>query len=95
MGGAQTVIDVAASESEPSDRDARLEDLIKAQAYGLGFDLAGITVLGPATTTDAFDAWLARGYAGEMSYMARTAEKRRDARLPIEGATTAIVVAMN
>ena len=28
----------------------RLEDLIKAQAYGLGFDLVGITTLGPAPT---------------------------------------------
>jgi len=79
----------------PSATNQRLEDLIKAQAYGLGFDLVGITTLGPATTADAFDAWLERGYAGEMTYMPRTAEKRRDARLPFEGATTAIVVAMN
>ena len=79
----------------PSATDQRLEDLIKAQAYGLGFDLVGITALGPATTADAFDAWLERGFAGEMTYMPRTAEKRRDARLPFEGATTAIVVAMN
>src|SRR6476469_5848977 len=49
------------------------ESLIKAQAYSLGFDLAGITDLGPAATTPAFDEWLARGYAGEMSYMQRTA----------------------
>ena len=73
----------------------RLEDLIKAQAYGLGFDLVGITPLGPASTAGAFDAWLERGYAGEMTYMSRTAGKRRDSRLPFEGATTAIVVAMN
>jgi epoxyqueuosine reductase len=69
--------------------------LIKAQSYGLGFDLAGITTLGPASTVSAFDAWLERGFAGEMSYMARTAEKRRDSRLPIAGARTAIVVAMS
>jgi len=73
----------------------RLEDLIKAQAYGLGFDLVGITPLGPASTAGAFDAWLERGYAGEMTYMPRTADKRRDSRRPFEGATTAIVVAMN
>ena len=74
---------------------SRIEDLIKAQAYGLGFDLAGITDLGPAGTTRAFDEWLARGYAGEMTYMPRTAEKRRDSRLPFDGATHAIVVAMD
>ncbi|MDB4877056.1 MAG: hypothetical protein JWM41_3502 [Gemmatimonadetes bacterium] len=72
-----------------------LEALIKAQAYGLGFDLAGVTTLGPATTTDAFDDWLARGYAGEMSYIPRTADKRRDSRLPFVGTTRAIVVAMS
>jgi epoxyqueuosine reductase len=75
--------------------DTSLETLIKAQSYGLGFDLAGITALGPATTVPEFDDWLARGYAGEMAYMGRTAEKRRDSRLPFEGATRAIVVAMS
>jgi epoxyqueuosine reductase len=78
-----------------STRDVKLEALIKGQAYGLGFDLAGITTLGPATTAPAFDDWLARGYAGEMSYLPRNAEKRRDSRRPFDGATTAIVVAMN
>ncbi len=75
--------------------DQKLETLIKAQSYGLGFDLVGITPLGPATTAAAFDEWLAGGYDGEMSYLARNAEKRRDTRLPFAGATTAIVVAMN
>jgi len=89
VGGAEAVSAVA------SVTDETLETLIKAQAYGLGFDLAGITTLGPATTASAFDDWLAHGYAGEMSYLPRNAEKRRDSRLPFEGATTAIVVAMN
>ena len=72
-----------------------LEQLIKAQAYGLGFDLVGITSLGIPDTADAFDSWLAHGYAGEMDYMERGAIKRRDTRLPFPGATTAIVVALN
>lgn len=50
-----------------------LESWIKAQAYALGFDLAGIAALGPADTAAHFDAWLAAGYAGEMDYMARGA----------------------
>jgi epoxyqueuosine reductase len=74
---------------------SRIEDLIKAQAFGLGFDLAGITDLGPAETTHAFDEWLARGYAGDMTYLPRTADKRRDSRRPFDGATHAIVVAMD
>jgi epoxyqueuosine reductase len=79
MGGARQVI----------------EELIKAQAYGLGFDLVGLTDLGEAEAARAFDDWLARGYAGEMAYMSRTAEKRKDSRRAIEGATRAIVVAMS
>ena len=78
-----------------SSTEQRLESLIKAQGYGLGFDLVGIAPLGRAETAPAFDEWLARGYDGEMSYLARNAEKRRDSRLPVGGATTAIVVAMN
>ena len=73
-----------------------LERFVKAQAYGLGFDLAGIARLGPAETAAAFDAWLARGHAGEMApWLARGAEKRRDTRLPYEGAVSAVVVAMS
>lgn len=72
-----------------------LEQLIKAQAYGLGFDLAGITTLGPTETSEAFDEWLSLGYAGEMEYLPRGADKRRDSRLPFPGASSAIVVALN
>jgi epoxyqueuosine reductase len=72
-----------------------IEELIKAQAYGLGFDLVGIARLGAADTAAAFDDWLARGYAGEMDYMGRTAAKRRDSRLPFPMAKSAIVVGMD
>ena len=89
MGGEGLVIAAA----DPAT--GRLEALVKAQAYGLGFDLVGISTLGPATTAAAFNQWLERGYAGEMSYMPRTAEKRRDSRLPFDGVNTAIVVAMS
>jgi epoxyqueuosine reductase len=68
---------------------------LKAQAFGLGFDLAGITTLGPPDTSDEFDAWLANGYAGEMHYLVRGADLRRDARRPEPGMRSAIVVAMN
>jgi epoxyqueuosine reductase len=93
LGGAEAVIDALALHDQSSDQ--QLETLIKAQAYGLGFDLVGITTLGPAETAAAFDEWIAHGYAGEMAYLPRNAGKRRDSRLPFDGATTAIVVAMN
>ncbi len=72
-----------------------LENLIKAQAYGLGFDLVGITALGLMQTAPEFEAWVARGYAGDMEYLPRWAEKRRDSKLPFPGASHAVVVGMN
>jgi epoxyqueuosine reductase len=68
---------------------------VKAEAYALGFDLAGIAPLGVTETATEFDEWLRRGYAGVMGYMERGAEARRDSRLPCPGATSAIVVGMN
>jgi len=72
-----------------------LEQLIKAQASGLGFDLAGITSLGPMETAAAFETWVARGFAGEMDYLQRGAAKRRDSTLPVPGAASAIVVGLD
>ena len=64
-----------------------LEPRIKAQAYGLGFDLCGIATLGPAPTAAHFDRWLERGFAGEMYYLKRWADRRRDTRRPARGMT--------
>jgi epoxyqueuosine reductase len=72
-----------------------IASLIKAQAYGLGFDLVGITDLGPMDTASAFASWIDNGYAGEMDYLRRGAEKRTDSRLPYEGTISAVVVGLN
>jgi len=72
-----------------------LEQLIKAQACGIGFDLVGITSLGPADTAGEFEKWVASGYAGEMDYLPRGVEKRRDSRLPAPGTSSAIVVGLD
>ena len=72
-----------------------LAQLAKGHAYGLGFDLVGITELGPAETAPAFDAWVEAGRAGTMAYLERGAAKRHDTRLPLPGTTHAIVVAMD
>jgi len=72
-----------------------LEPRIKAQAYGLGFDLCGIATLGPAPTAPHFDRWLERGFAGEMYYLKRWADRRRDTRRPARGMTSAVVVALD
>ncbi len=73
----------------------RLEPRIKAHAYGLGFDLCGIATLGPAPTAPHFDRWLERGYAGEMYYLKRWADRRRDTRRPARGMRSAVVVTLD
>ena len=72
-----------------------LEQRIKDRARQLGFDPVGITDLGPAKTYDAFARWLGKGYAGEMGYLERGADKRRDPRLPFPGARSAVVVGLD
>jgi epoxyqueuosine reductase len=74
---------------------ATLDQQLKARAYGLGFDLAGVARLGPADTTAQFDEWVARGYAGEMAYLVRDADLRRDSQRPEPGMRSALVVALN
>jgi epoxyqueuosine reductase len=55
-----------------------LEDRLKAQARALGCDLVGIARAGPADGFDRLRDWLARGFAGEMRYMKRHEQARRD-----------------
>jgi epoxyqueuosine reductase len=72
-----------------------LQHRLEAQAYGLGFDLVGVAELGPVESAPYFEQWLAEGRAGDMHYLAKWADKRRDTRLPYAGVTSAIVVAMD
>lgn len=71
------------------------EHRLKTQALAAGFDLAGIATLGAPDTAKHFDEWLAAGHHGEMSYLERGAELRRDARRPVAGMESALVVALN
>lgn len=71
------------------------EQRIKTHAASLGFDPVGITPLGAAESHAAFEDWLDKGYAGEMTYLERGSAKRADTRLPFEGVCTAIVVALD
>lgn len=49
---------------------------LRAHALELGFDLCGIAPAGPFPESDAFDRWLADGYAGEMHYMKKYGSAR-------------------
>ena len=65
---------------------------IKQRAAELGFDLCGIAPAGAHPELSFFDEWLARGYAGEMHYLQRTAERRRDARAVMPSTQSVIVL---
>ncbi|CAN5894697.1 tRNA epoxyqueuosine(34) reductase QueG [soil metagenome] len=95
MGRARSVIDRMADGDNALHSAATMAQLAKAHAFALGFDLAGITALGPADTANAFDEWIDAGRSGEMYYLARGAEKRRDSRRPVPGTTHALVVALD
>lgn len=55
-----------------------LSAAIKQEAGRLGFDFCRIVKIEEAAHGDFFARWLGLGRAGEMSYLARTVEKRRD-----------------
>ena len=68
---------------------------LKAQAYGVGFDLAGVVRLTASPTFGRFQQWLDAGHAGEMAYMARATPGRADPRAHLPPARSALVVALN
>lgn len=63
---------------------------IKARAAELGFDLCGIAPAAEFKELAFLREWLDRGYAGEMSYLARSAERRADVRAVVPSATSVI-----
>jgi epoxyqueuosine reductase len=64
---------------------------IKSQAKRLGFDLCGIAPAADLPELTFFQTWLARGYAGEMAYLNRSAEQRADVRRILPSAQSVIV----
>lgn len=64
---------------------------IKQRARELGFDLCGVARAEHYPELDCLPDWLARGYAGEMAWMARNADRRADVRNVVPGARSVIV----
>ena len=64
---------------------------IKARARELGFDLCGIAPADSFPELNFLPEWLARGYAGDMEYMSRSADKRADVRNVVAGARSVIM----
>jgi epoxyqueuosine reductase len=66
-------------------------DEIQAHARALGFDLCGVAPAADFPELHAFDDWIARGYAGGMAYLARSADRRADVRRVMPSARSVIV----
>jgi epoxyqueuosine reductase len=71
-----------------------LDSRLKAAARARGFSLAGIA---PATDADGFGRfrdWLARGYHGEMDYLARLSDERRHPESVLESVRSVLMVGL-
>ena len=64
---------------------------IKSQARELGFDLCGVAPAEAFPELSFFKEWIARGYAGTMGYLPRSAERRSDVRRVLPSARSVIV----
>ncbi|MBA2301761.1 MAG: tRNA epoxyqueuosine(34) reductase QueG [Acidobacteria bacterium] len=65
---------------------------IKACAAAVGFDVCGIAPPAAFPELGFLEEWLARGYHGDMHYLARNAEKRADVRAIMPSATAVIML---
>lgn len=69
-----------------------LKSALLEEAGRLGFELAGVADAGRADTADAYQAWVEAGMAGEMAYLGRDPERRKDPKRVLPGAESILVV---
>lgn len=81
----------AAKIKEPATLSAR----IKEEAQRLGFALVGISPVKMAPHEEFFAQWLRKGLGGELGYLKRTEELRRDPTKLVPWAVSVVSVGMN
>lgn len=74
---------------------SQLTQRIKEQALALGFDLVGIAPVQSSPELAFFARWIDQGYAGEMHYLLRSLERRRDLQQVVPGAQSVVVCGLN
>jgi epoxyqueuosine reductase len=72
-----------------------LEARLKEHAHALGFTLVGIAAAAPADGFTHLEDWLAHGFAGEMHYMQRHRDARRDPVSVLPEVRSVVMVAMS
>jgi len=76
-----------------NDSRLLLSAAIKQRARELGFDRCGVAPAAAHPELAFLREWLDRGYAGDMDYLARSADRRADVRTVMPSARTVIVTA--
>ncbi len=66
---------------------------VKSKARELGFDLCGIAPAADLPELSFLAQWIARGYAGSLRFLTRSAGRRSDVRRVVPSAKTVIVTA--
>lgn len=102
MGTQSKVIIDTTTDRQPLPQEGqavghRIEDCIKAEALRLGFYTCGIARAEEVEEREyrAIEDWVEAGMHGEMSYLERNHDLRRDPRRLVEGTRSIIMVAMN
>ncbi len=67
-------------------------EAVKTHAHELGFDLCGIAPAAAFRELGTLRRWLDSGFAGEMGYLARTADRRADVRAVMPSARSVVVL---
>jgi len=70
-----------------------MKSAIRQRAFELGFDDCRFTTAAPVELASHLHNWLEQGWHGQMTYLARTAEKRANPQLLLPGARTVITLA--
>lgn len=73
----------------------QLSARIKSEAQRLGFELVGISPAKIPPHEESFAEWLRRGFAGEMDYLQRTKDLRRNPQTLMPWAVSVVSVGMN
>lgn len=68
---------------------------IREKARELGFDAVAVAPPGPLARGEFYEGWLRRGFAGEMAYLHRGRESRKDPRALSPEIRSVLVLAMN
>jgi epoxyqueuosine reductase len=77
------------------DSPAELKRLLRNRALELGFDDCRVACAQSPAHGPEFTRWLEAGAAGDMSWIERGADKRRDPQLVLPGVRSVIVLALN